>query len=504
MSGIDWKDVDELSPNTRALILEDAVSLSKIDLARQMAVRTRFASPSWCLASTLVSLVSKGLKEKGVWLDIARSAMEKARRDAEGPEEKSGAGFMRESNAMEWLVADCLMAGEEEILWTALANQKISLVAQSLSLNSTRRNGPPSEVFGKAQTELSAMEMCIEKNRVDVALALAARKETGVRLAEGFVQPSEKNSWDRSSATKNASVIKWSHTPLWEKRFELMRRLAEEVGFERCSPKVWAVIASSGEEGFSLAVSKGGIEKMLLSEFGAGLAHLWTQDIAKAEKLLRRIAEDYSYLPGKEYGYHGEKENLKGMLMVAESQSLGRFAEELFGGEGMQVSSPEYKKISGFRNLRTETALFCLIDNIKKKKSFSREKATEMLHEAIEFGTAETVFIVLDCLSENKEGVVKTLLEEERWILTNQNFRKKGDALALAVGLGEVEKATALLRKYPDLSKVRAIQTLKYLKERDGGVAAKATATMERVFFDEAANTLDEPSEEAPKAKRRL
>jgi hypothetical protein len=92
---------------------------------------------------------------------------------------------------------------------------------------------------------------------------------------------------------------------------------------------------------------------------------------------------------------------------------------------------------------------------------------------------------------------MEAALAQAQWVWEGRNGgRKKGDALALCVALGDLEAARALLSAKPGLNCAYAKALVKYSKDKGNEIQGLATAAWESILLGKIAE------ESASKARR--
>lgn len=148
-----------------------------------------------------------------------------------------------------------------------------------------------------------------------------------------------------------------------------------------------------------------------------------------------------------------------------------------------------------------------------KLRSLKDDKGQSLFMCLLESSPTRLLRSIIESIKERDSGpaLLQSLCSQECTILTQLSFRKKGDALALMVGLGETEKAKLLLSEAPHIPQARAKETLKYLRSRDGEAHKQALVSFEALLFEQIlSNPLVAPLDSAPAqsapapSKRRL
>lgn len=161
-------------------------------------------------------------------------------------------------------------------------------------------------------------------------------------------------------------------------------------------------------------------------------------------------------------------------------------------------------------------ALREFLDALPRPEAFFRrdsETAPTGFARAIEQSSPEALREILSWARETLgDPRAHSYLREEGWIFeglnqtngSRQTLRKKGDALAAAIGTGDPLKAQILLEAFPSLDRSRAKETLKYLKGRDSGALAKSLSAFESILLGQALSLAAPEPASRPKSSRGL
>ena len=120
-----------------------------------------------------------------------------------------------------------------------------------------------------------------------------------------------------------------------------------------------------------------------------------------------------------------------------------------------------------------------------------------------ELGSAGYVPLLLQMKAKDSVEFEKAF-KSEGWIIEHDGMRKKGDALASAIVQGKTDTARELLRAFPDASKARAKETLRYLKKKGAGeTQAVALGAFEQLLFEESLAARDAQAGKPAPSKRK-
>lgn len=188
--------------------------------------------------------------------------------------------------------------------------------------------------------------------------------------------------------------------------------------------------------------------------------------------------------------YFSESRDIRSSISESAGfEPLRALAESLKGVSSHTARSVILRAVSGASGAGDMAALRSFLSGLDFSSIAYRESQTAQTGMAA-IVTAASPAALREILAWATEtagsSTLYSALIQEGWILENINLKKKGDALAAAIGDGDPLKAEALLEAFPHLDKSRAKETLKYLQGRDRAALAKSTSAFERLLMGKA------------------
>ena len=343
----------------------------------------------------------------------------------------------------------------------------------------------------------------IEKNDVELCEALAQRNDWGRALDKLWKgEYSSYNNFDDYVELGEDLSDVFMDEDVWEATPNALGALLCTMPWEELSPDLIFLALKQRESRQMLIEKQGkqGIVDQLLSqpddyfvEHIAELAHhndeLAAQMILSAPNhkaaLKRLTAHTYDR-------YHATYDQL--VLLCAPEEKTRQAAWKVLGVNHVEkhltknyAQHPTSLLILEIMDLSTSCQDYRVLTEALRIIDFNKlslgTSGRPILLQMIERADEKSLNLLLTALKE-QPAVCAKWIAEEGWILEAEGLRKKGDALAAAVGLGKVELARVLLDFFPDFPKKRAKETLKYLKSKKNALEGPALSAFEQLIFD--------------------
>ena len=352
----------------------------------------------------------------------------------------------------------------------------------------------------------TCLDYAIQTQNPKLAALLAARADWKEALSQKNRIPDNDRYGSRHSpySLANNIGIDFDDFELWQNFPEPMAAALSGLDPEKVNPEVLLCAFCASPLSRKTLSEAFGCEKfrhlaLSCEDFSGHLANMSKTDDAGAAELLRSAAESpktaqlLQQAPARRQNPHAL------LLQCAPGPKTRAAALEIIGDEGIRAwaNSICHEPVYARKHAAKEVARLCsecgemrparaFFSSLDWERFTCRNSSTEetMLSFLTENCPPEIFRIALESLAKSR--CAAQALTQEGWILESSGLRKKGDALACAIGNGSLENAEALLELFPDLPRARAKETLKYLKTRDGALGSKATSSFENLIFKEA------------------
>ena len=367
----------------------------------------------------------------------------------------------------------------------------------------------------------TCLDYAIQSHNPKLAALLASRPEWKEALAQKTRIPENDRYGSRHSpySLANNIAVEFDDFELWQSFPEPMAAALSVLDPEKVHPEILlcAFCASPlSRQTLSDAFGAEKLRQLALSceDFSSHLANMSKTDDAGAAELLRsaaqspKTAELLREAPRRRQNPHAL------LLQCAPGPQTRAAALDIIGDEGMEAwaKSVSHEPVYARKHAAKEVARLCsesgelrpaaaFFSAVDWENFIGRNSSTEetMLSFLTENCPAEIFRLALESLAKNRCAM--HALTQEGWILESSGLRKKGDALACAIGNGSLSNAEALLEMFPSLPRARAKETLKYLKTRDGALGSKATSSFENLIFKEALSLSRTPASKSKPSK---
>ena len=356
-----------------------------------------------------------------------------------------------------------------------------------------------------SQYAVTPMEWAIKAQEVEMSLRLMHRAEWCDLIKERVCGEEQNNKRFQGYGLASDFGLSFSKEDLWENFPSTVAQIVEEYPLEQINPTVVLTGYCAHPEARNRLVKKFGVEALqkhlvkgdqrakkigLLSESADPLALVLLQEVLKQPDLKRQLLD-----------LKGSRRELESLDLYTAKGPLTRQATwEALGPAGVTAYARSIVKLERYYHrscikdllVRAENCgdyrvLSAFFKEADWKTLLSRAYETEQTFMAfyVESASEEGMEVLMDSL-KGMPDTARQALTEEGWILESAGLRKKGDALASAIGNGKLFAAQILLKHFPDLTRVRAKETLKYLKKRDTDLGGKAFSAFESLIFSEA------------------
>lgn len=426
------------------------------------------------------------------------------------------------------LFVDAYLAGETEKARLLMDAPGVALTSRRNFPSGTSVQAPAGSPFAN-RNALSPMEAAFSRDDAETVALLAERPEwkdpMGKLVGLDYVKRQKHYGLERDFCFNFQMADHWAHAP--KAALAIVAALPVSAALPHTLRSAFASTPAAFDGVFS-AFGPAGVERALHGERSGPyrIGELVESIRAscgeeRAERFLRAaldtpLCKNASDLLGESGNPWARASNLAPLYFseshgvrsaIRESAGLApmaSFGAGLRNAEPREIASAIPKIIAAASAAGDMAALRAFLDGIGSSFAFFRREsdtATTGFCRAVEAGSPAAIREILDWAKTHMDsGSLYAQLRQEGWILESLGLRKKGDALAAAIGSGDPGKAEALLEAFPTLDKSRAKETLKYLRTRDSEAMAKSLSAFESLLLGKALSIAEPPAK--PKASR--